>query len=247
MRGAVSAAALRLVLPFLGSILVASALIVAWTTPSVQAGRETWAQASCGSSSNTSNFNGTDIPAQSYIWFQSRLTAGNLPADGQTIAVTNASITFTAASTQYVVPVPDATITGSATATTATTTFVNGTWVTVVPGGAGGSQFVSGVAVPVPNGLPGGINPVTWTATFNSNPPDNKINWQWSAAVYTTFTTDYNALGVDTQVCRPTIRSTSLAGRVEVADPTTPGRTAVRSRHVLRPLARLRSTRQRLT
>ena len=44
--------------------------------------------------------------------------------------------------------------------------------------------------------LPGGINPVTWTADFSSETPGICLNWKWAAAVYTTFSTDYNAIGV---------------------------------------------------
>ncbi len=44
--------------------------------------------------------------------------------------------------------------------------------------------------------IPAGINPVTWTADFSSETPGICLNWKWAAAVYTTFSTDYNALGV---------------------------------------------------
>src|SRR5439155_3948106 len=59
--------------------------------------------------------------------------------------------------------------------------------------------FLTGSAFVVPaGGLPGGINPVTWSGTFFSTASvPLTVNWQWAAAVYTNFNkTDYNALGV---------------------------------------------------
>src|SRR5207245_1148813 len=42
----------------------------------------------------------------------------------------------------------------------------------------------------------GGINPVTWQGQFSSDTPGVRIMWKWAAAVYTSFSTDYNTLGV---------------------------------------------------
>ena len=70
-------------------------------------------------------------------------------------------------------------------------------WETVVPSsGLSGNDFVSGLAFEVPFDFPGGINPVIWSGTFSSDTPGVSINWQWAAAVYTMFSTDYNLLGV---------------------------------------------------
>jgi hypothetical protein len=106
-----------------------------------------------------------------------------------------AKIDFTANGTSYDLSVPDATITFSPTATQASTTFDVGsnTWQTTVPLNPGGNVFLAGLALPVPNGLPGGVNPVTWTATFQADTAGLSVNWQWATAVYTTFGSDYNA------------------------------------------------------
>ena len=57
--------------------------------------------------------------------------------------------------------------------------------------------FLSGLAFMVPaSGLSGGINPVVWTGTFSSNTPGVSVHWKWGAAVYTSFSTDYNSLAV---------------------------------------------------
>jgi hypothetical protein len=63
--------------------------------------------------------------------------------------------------------------------------------------GLAGNTFLSALAFVVPaGGLPGGINPVTWSAVFTSDTPGVTMQWQWAAAVYTSFSSDYNALGV---------------------------------------------------
>jgi hypothetical protein len=45
-------------------------------------------------------------------------------------------------------------------------------------------------------GLSVGIDNVTWQGTFASTAQGITVNWKWGAAVYTSFSTDYNALGV---------------------------------------------------
>jgi hypothetical protein len=149
----------------------------------------------------TANFNGTDIPAGSTLWFNSVLSPTGLSTTNPTsIFVTDASIQFTANGTNYNVDVPDSTIIYSPTATLATTTFDPGTntWTTVIPlSVAGKNAFMQGVAFPVPaGGLPGGIKGVTWTGQFSTNLPGVNVQWQWAAAVYTQFSTNHAALGV---------------------------------------------------
>jgi hypothetical protein len=71
------------------------------------------------------------------------------------------------------------------------------TWMTTVPVKGDDEIFLSGLAVHVPlSGMPGG-NDVQWTGTFSTNGASGiSIEWKWGAAVYSTFTTDYNALAV---------------------------------------------------
>jgi hypothetical protein len=145
-----------------------------------------------------SNFNGTAIAAGSTVWFNSVLKVSGLGAAPVTLDVANGEIDFTANGTAYAVAVPDATITFTPGGTAATTTFNAGsnTWVTSVPSNEGGNVFLAGVALPTPAGLPGGINPVSWHADFSSATAGLTVNWQWAAAVYKSFGTDYAALGV---------------------------------------------------
>jgi hypothetical protein len=153
----------------------------------------------------SSNFNGTPIAGGNYIWFSSVFSLPGFDATQLTkpltISFTGVTITFTANSTPYKITAPNASITYDPAATTATTTFtpgVPGQWTTTLPTThLAGNNFLDAVEFLVPpGGLPGGINPVVWQGTFSSGASSLKVQWQWAAAVYTKFSTDYNALGV---------------------------------------------------
>ena len=163
------------------------------------------ASCSTGITSIQSNFNGTGIAGGNYIWFNSVFKptpAGALQGRVVTYFFTNQFIDFTANSTPYHLSVPNAIVTFSPFVTTATTVFstTGNTWVTTVPmtsTALPGNTFLSGLAFPVPlAGLPGGINPVTWSGNLSSDTPGVSAQWQWAAAVNTLFSTTYNNLGV---------------------------------------------------
>jgi hypothetical protein len=141
---------------------------------------------------NQSNFNGTPIAGGDYIWFNANFTASGIPSSGTTITFTNSTITFGSGSMTYAITVPNAVITFSPTATCTSTTFTNETWTTTVPVKGDDEIFLTGLSWPVPaGGLPGGINPVTWTGTFGTN-GGQVVQWKWGAAVYSpNFTQDY--------------------------------------------------------
>jgi hypothetical protein len=111
-------------------------------------------------------------------------------------------IQFSVGGISYYLPVPSAFVTFSPNVLVATTTFNSlGQWVTVVPSsGLAGNVFLDGFVLqaPGPNGFPGGIDPVSWQATFVSTTPGISVQWQWAAAVYygSAFGADYNTLGV---------------------------------------------------
>jgi hypothetical protein len=103
------------------------------------------------------------------------------------------------------VHVPSSAITFSSATTTATTdyvllkpTFLGKGWKTQLQfSGLAGNDLMTAVEFKVPSGgLPGGIQNVAFSATFSSLATGLTVNWQWGAAVYTSFDTDYNALGV---------------------------------------------------
>jgi hypothetical protein len=150
-------------------------------------------------SSIAASFNGTAIPAGDTVWFNGAITASGLPkAAPVTLHVESGSIDFTAGGTAYHVAVPNGVIVLTPGATSASTSFDpnDNDWDVSAPSGGTGDVFMGGVALAVPNGLPGGIKNVTWTASFWSDTAGVTVNWKWAAAVYTNFSTDYNALGV---------------------------------------------------
>lgn len=153
-----------------------------------------------GTSSIVSNFNGTAIPAGDSIWFSSVLKVSGIGTSPVRVFLRAASVQFTAAGQTYLLPVPDATITFSPSATSAFTAYdpSRNEWITTLPStGLAGNDFLSGLTFMAhAGGLSGGINPVTWTGTFYSDTAGVSVNWQWAAAVYTSFGTDYRTLGV---------------------------------------------------
>ena len=153
------------------------------------------------SATNPSNFNGTFVPAGTYIWFNAQFKAQNVPKSGVTIDFTSGNISFTAGGTPYSLAVPNARITFSPSATCTSTFFdsMTSTWNTTVPVSGDDEVFLTGLAWQVPGGgLPGGANPVNFSGTYSSesNAPGLSIQMQWSAAAYSSFTTDYNALNI---------------------------------------------------
>jgi hypothetical protein len=149
-------------------------------------------------SSIAANFNPTAIPAGDTLWFNAAFKATGLGSAPVTLHITNGFVSFAANSTSYNLAVPDATITFTPGATTATTNFdaASNTWVTNVSSNVAGNVFLAGVALPVASSLPGGIHAVTWQAAFQSDTAGVSVSWQWAAAVYKNFGTDYTTLGV---------------------------------------------------
>lgn len=154
-------------------------------------------------SSIASNFNGTAIPAGSSVWFSSVLKVSGLGSSPTTLHVTGQTVSFKVNVTTFSLPVPDSTLTFSPSTTTGTTDFVGGQWVSNLPKTYSGNAFLGGFTLDlannpygVPNGLPGGIKPVTWSGNFSTDTAGVSLNWQWAAAVYRSFSDDYEALGV---------------------------------------------------
>jgi hypothetical protein len=171
----------------------------------------------------SSDFNSTPILAGNYIWFNSSIRLfrqgvadddageenpdanGNAAGTGNnsltgpaTVHVFAQTISFTVNGAPVVLTVPDAVVRFSATATMATTRFdqATGMWETTVPVGYDGDVFLAGLAHLVPTSYPGKLGPVTWSGTFLSDQTTEAVKWQWGAAVYSAFSTDYPALGV---------------------------------------------------
>jgi cysteine-rich repeat protein len=145
--------------------------------------------------SSRADFNGTAIAAGSTLWFTSVMKVSGVGSRPVHLYFNQAHIQFSANDSNYDLPVPDANITIDPAATLATTDFnpATQTWETVLPVSGAGYRFLGGLAWQVPTNLPGGIKPVVWSASFESDAPIT-VSWRWSAAVYSTFSTDYRAL-----------------------------------------------------
>jgi peptidoglycan/xylan/chitin deacetylase (PgdA/CDA1 family) len=149
-----------------------------------------------------SNFNGNPIQAGNFIWFNSNMKVTGM-SDGTVIQFSESKIEFTANGIPYSLDVPGGIVTFSSGATSPTTVFdqVAGVWKTTVPITGSDEIFLSGLDYNVQSGgLPGGINPVTWSGRFEClskcSSSGVNIQWKWGAAVYTKGAWDYNALGV---------------------------------------------------
>jgi len=149
----------------------------------------------------TGKFNSAPIQGGGSLWLNSAVNVvGLLPGIPTSISVTWAAVSFASGGTTYNLPVPNGTIEFSPTATSATTVFntSNGEWQTTIPfSGIEAGGFLSGLAFAVPAaGLPANVRNVTWTGTFSSDTPGVVVNWQWGAAVYSQFSTNYSTLGI---------------------------------------------------
>jgi hypothetical protein len=147
----------------------------------------------------TANFNGTAIPAGSTLWFNSAFTATGLPANAPvTIHAEHGMISFTAGGNAYNVAVPNGVVVLTPGATSASASFdpTDNDWDVAAPSNGAGDVFLDAASLAVPNGLPGGIKNVTWTADFWSDTAGVTVNWKWAASVYKNFSTDNNALNV---------------------------------------------------
>ena len=150
-------------------------------------------------STTSSNFNGTAINAGDYIWFNANFTATGVPSAGTSVTFTNSTISFTANGQQYNLAVPNSLIVFSSKATCSTVSFdsVNNQWDVTLPVSGSDEIFLSGLAFKVPAaGLPGGIQNVTWSGTFGTNTPGLSFQWKWGAAVYSSFSTNYDSLDI---------------------------------------------------
>ncbi|MBZ5624347.1 MAG: hypothetical protein LAQ69_37475 [Acidobacteriia bacterium] len=176
----------------LAALGVAAGVLISWQQPATAQPAACTAQ-----SANSSNFNGTPIQGGSFIWFNANLSASGIPSTGATVLFQDSTIQFRA-DQGYNLTVPNAQITFSPTAVCASTSFDTLTqiWMTTVPLSRSDEVFLSGLAFPVPASFAnagGKINgPVIWHGTFFTDTSGVNINWKWGAAVYTTFSTDYN-------------------------------------------------------
>jgi hypothetical protein len=141
------------------------------------------------------------IGSGKYIWFNAVVNnVAGLPASGQVkLYLTNSSIRYTADGTNCTtaspctMPVPNAVVTfNSSTALGTTFSTSSNRWSTSVPKSSlTGNTFVTGVAFQVPSNFPTGIQNVAWSTSFSTDSPGISLQWQWGAAVYSSFSACY--------------------------------------------------------
>jgi hypothetical protein len=146
----------------------------------------------------SSSFNSTAVAPGDTIWFSSVISGvGGMGTAPATINVTNQTITFSdSVGGSFNVSLPNAVLTLTPGGTTATTNYTGGQWASNDPSSLGGNLFLSGYELPVPVGLHGSDNPVTWTATFSDDTSGLSFKWEWAAAAYTSFNSSYGSLGI---------------------------------------------------
>ena len=166
-------------------------------------GFTTWAtETGAGRVSQYDDFNSTPISAGRYIWFSGMVKVKGLGPAPASLVFDNSIIQFVANGVSYNMPVPGAVLTFDPALSVAKTKFDvgNSQWLTTLPTELADDDeelFIAGVTVPVSVTLPGSIKNVTWAGRFTSTSPGARVeSWKWAAAVYTTFSEDYGALGV---------------------------------------------------
>lgn len=155
---------------------------------------------SCTGTSRTLNFNSTAISSGRFIWFNAKIYSVSGMSSPTTITFDNQVITFTANSVNYSLSVPKSVVTFSSAISTASTFFdasIN-TWVINIPYSQSGEKFLSGLSYPVPVNFPGSISNVKWSGNIYSTKSAVSLVWKWSAAVYTSFSTNMQLLGIQT-------------------------------------------------
>jgi hypothetical protein len=164
-------------------------------------------------------FNSQTIQPGSQVWFVGAFDLQSaVPPSGLTVYVVDQTITLQLQNKVAVeLSVPDSVLTFSTSATSATTAFdkVDDRWVTTVPAASTNGVFFSGLAYLVPPGVSVAGATVTWSGFF-LGPSGFKAQWQFASAAYTTFSADYNSLGV-----KP-LHSTSLDSYHNGDQPGTP-------------------------
>jgi len=148
----------------------------------------------CPMVSSSQNFNATAIPPGSWLWFSSVISVPGASGALQ-LRVADSRIFFGDGNTYYLIKGTPMALSLAGSSQPDLRDPRSGIWHLVAPERTTGNDLLDGVAFYLPNGLPGGIKNVSWSAKFYSK-SGHAIHWQWSAAVYTSFTKTYERLGL---------------------------------------------------
>jgi Tfp pilus assembly protein PilX len=158
------------------------------------------------------DFSSSTINAGYYIWFNATFSINGIPATGSSQDFTGATISFSTKTKSYNLTLPNAKIIYSPTATSATTTFDTAcnAWRTTAPV-TNNTIFLTGMYFIVPANFGTIQDDVTLSGTFSSPDVNQYITWNWGAAVYTQFNTNYSSVAVNSM----NISGGDLAGTPE--------------------------------
>ena len=145
----------------------------------------------------TQGFNSSSISAGKKVWFSAVVNVNGSATYPLTIYFNNQIISSSA----FSISVPNGELILDPAATMATTVYNGSTWVTTAPPNETGHYFISGYSDSLHSNIAGGLNPVSWTGTFSTCGANVSISWEWAAAVYTSFNSNMNNLGIKPSDC----------------------------------------------
>jgi hypothetical protein len=142
------------------------------------------------------SWNGFKASAGSVVWINAHISgAGNVPTNTiTTVDFTN--VTLVVNTQSYALP-NGKIVFDPAVSTPTTVVNADGSWTTTVSPTFNNDIFFVGQAIPVDTNLQnGGGGNTGSTLSFSTNSSDNALtfNWQWGAAVYTSWPGNANAL-----------------------------------------------------
>ncbi len=145
-------------------------------------------------------FSPTPVSKGCSVWFNCGVNVQGVGSSPCTLVCNNASVSFWANGLPVTLAVPSSCVRYSSSATTSTTCYDTNInyWVTTVPlNYNGGNVFCGGYPYTPPSGLPGGVSGVTYACNYCANSGGSvTVNWQWTAAAFTSFQGDLNSCGV---------------------------------------------------
>ena len=141
----------------------------------------------------TAGFNNNDIPLGRSIWFSAVVNVNYTGTYPLTLSFTDQNI----ASSRFNVNPKIAKLIITDSVTQATTSFTGTEWLTIAPPNINGNYFISGYSHLVPSTILRNLSAITWKGVWTASRPGvTTLQWKWSAAVYSTFSTDLTTLGV---------------------------------------------------
>jgi hypothetical protein len=140
------------------------------------------------------SWNGFSAPAGSVVWINAHLDAKNVPTNTIT-TVDFTGVTLVVNATSYALPNGQV-VFNPATSTPATAVNADGSWTTTVNPTFNNDIFFDGQGIPVDSNMEnGGHGNTGSTLSFSTNSNDSALQfqWQWGAAVYTSWPGNANA------------------------------------------------------